>query len=392
MCMLNFSPFDIDDEDGPDYPFPRARPRLAWALPVNMNKLGASLQALTDSAPQTTTLRLCHKFRDGPLSKLPQELLEHIVDNIQGAARAKCLPGWYQDSICWQGTCRHEDHYKVYGEEVEKLWQKIFVDKAYGKTFEKTNLDNKTEAEKVDMVQDWVQSDPSIFDNEEGYCLHFDAMFRWLDRCCTCPQTQPGDTRKVGSFGPMSKILKAQFGLEAVVYHEILSEQMYDFLPNHQTSEEHAYYTVCYLTLPQESASSTFASSASADSQDQHVESNIVHTAFRQIIDPSTLIISEQQRFRFTRALKKLNLKPHYHLSEMEPLIVHPIQDENLACLCSCRDGDCPGACPDIHSWDRPYCLEQTLKSKSKELAKESWPKLMQLAASDTITPSGWGE
>ncbi|KAH3910369.1 hypothetical protein HBI56_076380 [Parastagonospora nodorum] len=204
MCMLNFSPFDIDDEDGPDYPFPRARPRLAWALPVNMNKLGASLQALTDSAPQTTTLRLCHKFRDGPLSKLPQELLEHIVDNIQGAARAKCLPGWYQDSICWQGTCRHEDHYKVYGEEVEKLWQKIFVDKAYGKTFEKTNLDNKTEAEKVDMVQDWVQSDPSIFDNEEGHCLHFDAMFRWLDRCCTCPQTQPGDTRKVGSFGPMN--------------------------------------------------------------------------------------------------------------------------------------------------------------------------------------------
>jgi hypothetical protein len=152
----------------------------------------------------------------------------------------------------------------------------------------------------------------------------------------------------------------------------MLSEEMYDFLPNDQTGEEHAYYTVCYLTLPNESASSTFASSVSADSQDQQVESSIVHTAFRQVIDPRTLVISEQQRFRFTTALKKLNLKPHYHLSEMEPLIVHPIQDEDLACLCSCRDAECPGACPDIHSWDRPSCLEQTLKCKSKGMYQHS--------------------
>jgi len=164
----------------------------------------------------------------------------------------------------------------------------------------------------------------------------------------------------------MSQILKARFGLEAVIYHETLSEEMFEFLPNHQCIEENAYYTLCYLVLPQESACSPFASSVSADSQDQQVESNILHTAFRQVIDPSTLAISEKQRFRFARALKKLNLKPYYHLSELEPLIVHPIQDEDLACLCSCPDGDCPGACTDIHSWDRPYCLEQTLKSKSK--------------------------
>lgn len=203
MCLLNFSPYN---EDSPDYPFPRARPRVAWALPVNMNKLGASLQALTDSSPQITTLRLCHKFRHGPLSKLPQELLEHIVDNVERAARAKCLPGWYHDSVCWQGTCRHEDHYNVYGEDVEKLWQKIFVDKAYGRTYEKNKTEDKTEAEKVEMVHDWVSSDPSIFDKEEGFCLHFDAIFRWLDRCCTCPQAQPGDTRNLGSFRPMNKV------------------------------------------------------------------------------------------------------------------------------------------------------------------------------------------
>jgi hypothetical protein len=95
-------------------------------------------------------------------------------------------------------------------------------------------------------------------------------------------------------------------------------------------------------------------------------ESSAVHTSFRQTLEPSMLSISEKQRFSFSRAMKRLMIKPYYHLSELEPHVLHPMEDNLLADICSCRDMDCPGECPDIHSWDRPYCLERTLEDKSK--------------------------
>jgi hypothetical protein len=64
--------------------------------------------------------------------------------------------------------------------------------------------------------------------------------------------------------------------------------------------------------------------------------------------------------------MKKLHVEPCFHLSELKPHIAHPIKDETFACLCSCYDSDCPGECPDIHSWDRPYCLEGVLESKNE--------------------------
>jgi hypothetical protein len=141
MCILNFTSFD---SDGPDYPLPRAHPRVAWVIPVDMSELGASLQAITETMPQATTLRLCHRFRDSPLSKLPQELLDQVLNHLQQAARVDCRTAWYQDSVCWQGTCLPEDHYTVYGEEVEKLWQKIFVDQQKGGTDQTTLKDKNT--------------------------------------------------------------------------------------------------------------------------------------------------------------------------------------------------------------------------------------------------------
>jgi hypothetical protein len=131
MCFLNFTPYD---EDEPEYPLPRGRPRVAWVVPFDMCKLGTSLQALTDMAPQADTLRLCHKFRDGTLSKLPQDLLEQIIDEVQRTARAKRQPEWYQDSVCWQGTCLEEDHYNFYGEHVEKLWQRYLSIRIMGRS------------------------------------------------------------------------------------------------------------------------------------------------------------------------------------------------------------------------------------------------------------------
>ena len=141
---------------------------------------------------------------------------------------------------------------------------------------------------------------------------------------------------------------------------------MYDFLPNSHDLGEYAYHTTCYLAFPSIPDGSGVLGGGKDAAKYQLFEDGVTHAAFRETLDTSWLTISEKQRFRFARAMKRLGLKPRYHLSELEPHVVHPMKDEDLACICSCHDMDCPGACPDIHSWDRPSCLEQTLKSKSK--------------------------
>jgi hypothetical protein len=186
MCMLNFPPFD----DSPDYPLPRGKPRVAWAIPVNMSELGASLQAIADTLPQATTLRLCHRFRDSPLSKLPQELLDQVIGNVQRATLVDRNLEWNQDSICWQGTCLPEDHYSVYGEHVEKLWQALFIDQE-PRGIDQATLQNKSPAEKAEMVSEWMMGDVELYESTNGYDLHIEAKLRWVDRTCLCPQADP---------------------------------------------------------------------------------------------------------------------------------------------------------------------------------------------------------
>jgi hypothetical protein len=64
--------------------------------------------------------------------------------------------------------------------------------------------------------------------------------------------------------------------------------------------------------------------------------------------------------------MKRLRISPCYHLSELELHIIHPIEDEMLMDICSCRETDCLGAPFDIHSWDRPSILGSVLEDKSK--------------------------
>jgi hypothetical protein len=209
MCILDHPSYD---SDGPDYPLSRARPRVAWVVPVNMSKLGASLQAITETMPQVTALRLCHRFGDSPLSKLPQELLDYVIDHVQRAARANCRLGWYQDSICWQGTCLPEDHYTVYGEKVEKLWQKIFIDQQkHG--IDQATLQDKTQTEKAAMVSERVGVHPNHQYTREDFDIHDDATLRWLDRTCLCSKTTSTATQKPGKFTPLNNVSRRALGL-----------------------------------------------------------------------------------------------------------------------------------------------------------------------------------
>jgi hypothetical protein len=141
---------------------------------------------------------------------------------------------------------------------------------------------------------------------------------------------------------------------------------MHEFLPNSHDFGEYAYYTACYLALPRTTESTSTSTGSKASRGHEMFENLGVHTAFRETLDPSSLTISEKQRSRFARTLKRLSIAPHYHLSELEPHIVHPIEDEDLMDICSCHQMDCPGECSDIHSWDRPSYLEQVIERRSK--------------------------
>jgi hypothetical protein len=154
---------------------------------------------------------------------------------------------------------------------------------------------------------------------------------------------------------------------------------MHDFLPNKHDLTDQAYHTACFLTLASSQHDSSSAGRATAGAQPELFESGMVHNAFRQTLDPAILSISEKQRFRFSRAMRQLQIKPCFHLSELEPLVVHPIEDELLDDICSCSRFECPGACTDIHSWDRPCALEQVLKIKSKGTVTSFSLKLSEL-------------
>jgi hypothetical protein len=139
---------------------------------------------------------------------------------------------------------------------------------------------------------------------------------------------------------------------------------MHDFLPNSPDVDisDLSYFTACYLALP----TSTTSKGDQVALNQSMLGRCRNHMAFRQTVNPVSLIITEQQLSRFTKATKQLRIQPCFHLSELEPHIAHPIKDEVLAAICSCRASDCPGECTDIHSWDRPFCLEEVLKEKSK--------------------------
>jgi hypothetical protein len=140
------------------------------------------------------------------------------------------------------------------------------------------------------------------------------------------------------------------------------------WLPNHGAAEARSYYTVAYLKVAARESSDSRSSSHQISPLNPTLTKCSDHTAFRQIIDPSQLVLSEKDRTRFPKAMRFLGLKPYYHLSELEPHVVHPIEDEFLMDICSCHANDCP-ASPDHKSWDKPYFVHNHLKRKSKGLS-----------------------
>lgn len=190
MCYLQYSL----DEDDYDYdreysPAPRPLPRLRWAIPVDAVKLGASLTAYEEQLPRTNALRLCHRFGDGLLSTIPQEILDLIVRKLYLSSRQAKLSEWDSTSKCFQGRCRRSHHVKLDDDEVEGMWNAFYNNQAgccerhrRDEDLDPADYDNE---EKRKMVDDYIDNDGDLlFDSVSE--AHEMARDRWLDMLCLC--------------------------------------------------------------------------------------------------------------------------------------------------------------------------------------------------------------
>lgn len=98
------------------------RTGVAWAVPVEVDVLGARLQSYRETRAVIDTLRLCNRFGKGDqafVTRLPTELLEVVVQHIRWADLESNLERWSQGLACCEGGCFTLDHWS--GEELLQI-------------------------------------------------------------------------------------------------------------------------------------------------------------------------------------------------------------------------------------------------------------------------------
>lgn len=142
---------------------------------------------------------------------------------------------------------------------------------------------------------------------------------------------------------------------------------MTEFLPYVQCVDmefENAQYTICLLVPASQPPSKTVAGNTKAAYAHQQFTVPDDDISFRQTIMPSSVVLSENQRLQFARAMRILDLRPHFHLTEMENTITPAIEDNDLLGVCAC----CRGICPcdkNVNLGEKNLRLEQYLAKKN---------------------------
>jgi hypothetical protein len=157
--------------------------------------------------------------------------------------------------------------------------------------------------------------------------------------------------------------------------HELLGDTLNVFLPTlgdwlpdgNPVVKNKVSYTMCYLTLALDTSENHIVGGRPGTEAAEQFRRQGDHTAFQQIIDPSLLTLSESHRLRFRKAMRVLDISPHYYLSELEPHVKHPIKDKALAEVCSCCDlEESCLAMREMCIWERIDCIEEILEGKGK--------------------------
>lgn len=95
-------------------------------MPVDPVQLVTVLDAYDNIYGQVHTLRLCHRFRLGPLSRLPQEVLDMIISRTLHMLAKECRDTYHRQFACFQGRCQPAEHYGPYDFVLRSTWKEIF--------------------------------------------------------------------------------------------------------------------------------------------------------------------------------------------------------------------------------------------------------------------------
>ncbi|KAF2497859.1 hypothetical protein BU16DRAFT_616431 [Lophium mytilinum] len=86
---------------------------LVWAMPVDIARFGAHLEAYVASSPGIQALRLCCRFGEGVnvyINKLPEELIASVIVELQRPARAIAFAEWSTGFKCFRKDCSMQNH------------------------------------------------------------------------------------------------------------------------------------------------------------------------------------------------------------------------------------------------------------------------------------------
>lgn len=184
MCYINWSP---DGYDPPASLCVRPAPQLKWATPVDIVELGASLEAFLAQLSQILSLRLCHRYGDSSLSKVPQEILDHIISDIHHAYKDLIRPEWDRKLRCFQGRCNRQDHVNFSQEiDYEELWEAIYVEGRYGSGVKPLWREDFTKEQVRKMVDEEMEEEGYLSWDDDILENHWDKQHQWLKMVCTC--------------------------------------------------------------------------------------------------------------------------------------------------------------------------------------------------------------
>lgn len=156
---------------------------------MNIAELGASLQAYNKQLQLLNTFRMCHRFRSGPLSRLPHEIVDNIISVAHKSEKSILQMEWYRQLACFQGRCTRLQHIASTDVEIETLWRGLFVNQREQGCCEKHDqqglkLEGYTLAQKMRILEEELEEGDVFPDSI--WEAHYEGRQTWIDRVCLC--------------------------------------------------------------------------------------------------------------------------------------------------------------------------------------------------------------
>ena len=270
---------------------------ISTALQVDVETLGANLEAYVKLLPTLAALRLSNRYGQGPhatVAKLPPEIISIIEDFLMSAERDQISQKWRKDFRCYRLLCDPSDHYTA--EEYQDYLKAAREDKSMGAN---AYTDDHSPETRVEIYLD---------DKFEDWCdTHHERSFRWHDR------VGMSSAWRRGIFSQHKGVIEKHFGLSVWISHVRLDD--YIKLNFWEVSElEPPVTTVAYLTLP--GGNYKYRASILTKNDCDEKEFFLERGYGMPVHVPPPL--SEHARKRFKRMMQILSLKPSMEESQSD--------------------------------------------------------------------------